>query len=73
MNRLNEFSRGALIATALAAVLAAAVTATATTVRQPDSSAVSSATALNTTMGDCDVSPEGKLDTMPLGFIMFVR
>ncbi len=73
MNRLDEFRRGALIATALAAVLAAAVTATATTVRQPDASAVSTASALNTTVGDCEVSPEGKLDTMPLCCVMIVR
>ena len=57
---------------AFAAVLAVAA-AIADTTRTPDSSAVSSATALNTTVGDCDVSPEGELDTMPLGFIMFVR
>ena len=57
---------------AFAALLAVAA-AIADTTRTPDSSAVSSATALNTTVGDCDVSPEGELDTMPLGFIMFVR
>ncbi len=73
MNRLVEFRGGLLIVAALAAVLAAAVTATATTVRQPDSSAVSTASALNTTVGDCDISPKGELDTMPLGFIMIVR
>ena len=57
----------------LAAVFAAAVTATATTVRQPDSSAVSTASALNTTVGDCDVSPGGGLNTLPLSFVMIVR
>ena len=57
---------------ALAAVLTVAA-AIADTTRVPDATAYSSATALNTTVGDCDVSPEGKLDTMPLGFIMLVR
>ena len=57
---------------AFAAILAVAA-AIADTTRAPDATASSSATALNTTVGDCDVSPEGKLDTLPLGFVMFVR
>jgi hypothetical protein len=57
---------------AFAALLAVAA-AIADTTRTPDATASSSATALNTTVGDCDISPEGKLDTMPLGFIMLVR
>ena len=73
MNRLVEFRGGLFVVAALAAVFAAAVTATATTARQPDSSAVSTASALNTTVGDCDVSPEGGLNTLPLSFVMIVR
>ncbi len=57
---------------AFAALLVVAA-AIADTTRTPDATASSSATALNTTVGDCDISPEGKLDTMPLGFIMLVR
>ena len=57
---------------AFAAVLAVAA-AIADTTRAPDATASSSATALNTTVGDCDISPEGKLDTMPLCFVMIVR
>ena len=57
---------------AFAAVLAMTA-AIADTTRTPDATASSSATALNTTMGDCDLSPEGQLNTLPLGFIMFVR
>ena len=57
---------------AVAAILAVAA-ALADTTRAPDATASSSATALNTTMGDCDTSPEGQLNTLPLGFIMMVR
>ena len=57
---------------AVAAILVVAA-AIADTTRTPDATASSSATALNTTMGDCDTSPEGELNTLPLGFIMFVR
>ncbi len=57
---------------AFAAVLAVAA-AIADTTRAPDSTASSSASALNTTVGDCDVSPGGGLNTLPLSFVMIVR
>ena len=57
---------------AVAAILAVAA-AIADTTRAPDSTASSSATALNTTVGDCDVSPGGGLNTLPLSFVMIVR
>ena len=58
---------------AAAAAILAVAAAIADTTRAPDATASSSATALNTTMGDCDTSPEGQLNTLPLGFIMMVR
>ena len=58
---------------AAVAVILAVAAALAGTTRAPDATASSSATALNTTMGDCDTSPEGQLNTLPLGFIMMVR
>ena len=57
---------------AFAAVLAVAA-AIADTTRTPDATASSSAAALNTTVGDGDLSPAGGLSTLPLSFVMIVR
>ncbi len=57
---------------AFAAIFAVAA-AIADTTRTPDATASSSATALNTTVGDCDTSPEGRLNTLPLSLILVVR
>ncbi len=57
---------------AFAAVLAMA-TAIADTTRTPDATASSSSAALNTTVGDSDLSPAGGLSTLPLSFVMIVR
>ena len=56
----------------LAALLAVAA-AIADTARTPDATASSSAAAINTTIGDSDLSPEGGLSTLPLSFVIIVR
>jgi len=55
------------------AVALGVVVALADTTRAPDASATSAAAALNTTIGDSDLSPEGGLNTLPLSFFLFVR
>jgi hypothetical protein len=57
---------------AVAAILAVAA-AIADTTRAPDATASSSSAALNTTVGDSDLSPAGGLSTLPLSFVMIVR
>jgi hypothetical protein len=57
---------------AVAAVLAVAA-AIADTTRTPDATASSSAAALNTTVGDSDLSPAGGLSTLPLSFVLIMR
>jgi len=57
---------------ALVAVLGVAV-ALADTARSPDASATSAVAALNTTIGDSALSPEGGLSTLPLSFILVIR
>ena len=57
---------------AVAAILAVAA-AIADTTRAPDATASSSSAALNTTVGDSELSPAGGLSTLPLSFVLIVR
>ncbi len=57
---------------AFAAVLAVTA-AIADTTRAPDATASSSSAALNTTVGDSELSPAGGLSTLPLSFVLIVR
>jgi hypothetical protein len=59
----------AIIAAAVLAVFAAFASAT----RLPDSTATSSAGAINTTVGHWAVSGDGSLNTIPLGMVIYVR
>ena len=61
--------RVAAIVAAMLAVLAAFANAT----RLPDSTATSSAGAINTTVGHWAVSGDGSLNTIPLGMGIYVR
>ncbi|MBR2838674.1 MAG: hypothetical protein IKE55_07825 [Kiritimatiellae bacterium] len=61
--------RIAAIAAAVLAMFAAFASAT----RLPDSTATSSAGAINTTVGHWAVSGDGSLNTIPLGMVIYVR
>ena len=58
---------------AAAAALLAVAAAISGTTRTPDATASSSAAALNTTVGDGDLSPAGGLSTLPLSFVLIMR
>ncbi|MBQ3289579.1 MAG: hypothetical protein IJH50_09245 [Kiritimatiellae bacterium] len=58
---------------AIVAAMLVVLAAFANTNRLPDSTATSSAGAINTTVGHWAVSADGSLDTIPLGMVIYVR
>ncbi|MBR3221791.1 MAG: hypothetical protein IKF72_06100 [Kiritimatiellae bacterium] len=58
---------------AVAVATIAALAGIADVTRSPDSTAMSSAGAVNTTVGHSAVSDDGSLDTMPLGMVFTIR
>ena len=58
---------------AVAATTLAALTGLADITRAPDSTATSSAGAVNTTVGHSAVSDDGPLNTVPVGTMLTIR
>ena len=58
---------------AIAAVTFATLTGIADITRSPDSTAMSSAGAVNTTVGHSAVSDDGPLNTVPVGTMFTIR
>ena len=69
---LNMNTSGLRLA-AIAAAMLAAFAAFADTSRSPDSTATSSAGAINTTTGHWAVSDDGSLNTLPCGTMFTIR